>query len=194
MGAILQFDFLQSTKKSFFNTINNIIDEDYDSRRTEEDMYRGDFGDSSISKRPLIFFEKLSTKNQIEKNKLKFEQELSRKNEKYTIDYAVVGNLGYLAVKLKPEIYKNYKSSNGILVKRKKFKNISEFKKYLSRIEKTQLNTYHFLDIYDAKTNEVVGRINGDEHFYKTKPAKVPKKYDFIESYDVYGYGGFCPY
>ena len=84
MGAILNIKFMTMKEKDIKDTLQSIIDEDMHTRVTDEDMYRGDFGNSRIGLEP-VFIDYTSSRNKIQKNSEKFEDETDF--EKYRMDY-----------------------------------------------------------------------------------------------------------
>lgn len=190
MGA----SFRSSTAKLGISSIrlylNNIIERELDSRSSEDDMYRGDFGSSTLAvTRPKIY--KGKSERKIEKNFMKFEDETNFK--KYVIDYAIIGQLGYLA---KKSIVKLQGRPVGKIIlvnplgSRMEFKNITELKNELKK------------DLFFAQKalysrifcgNVEIGVVDFEAHAYKSKPKRLPKKYQWLEEYVEIGYGGYVP-
>lgn len=199
MGTIYNTGTLKATPETIISRLNLIRERDRKSRVRQEDMYRGDFGSSHVNRGgPLVSFEYLNTEKQRDRNEQKFNDLMLDKNDKYIIHYASIRRLGFLAAKLKVETHHGYKSVNGIGVKEKgitkRFKNITELKKYVKNLSPLGKKRLHNAYIVDLKTYQNVGVIAGERRVYKSKPKKLPKKYDFITEYNEYIYGGGCPY
>ena len=94
MGAILNTRFTTVKEKDIRKVLQHVIDTNARTRVTEEDMYRGDFGDSHLSDKP-VFTDYTSSRNKIQKNGEKFEDDTNFK--KYRMDYAILGEIGYVA-------------------------------------------------------------------------------------------------
>lgn len=205
MGAILNIKFMTMKEKDIKKELESIIDNAFRTRTSEEDMYRGDFGNSRIGLEP-VFIDYTSSRNKIQKNSEKFEDETDF--EKYRMDYAILGEVGYIASshpKVALDESPRLKKGEFIIVNdiieqtwnphKRKFKSITELKNYLKcNPAQTSLSGQGIYIIDKNLETRVIGHIYCDKREYKQQPKQLPKKYATIHRYVVVGFGGFCPY
>lgn len=197
MGAEFKFETFKCVKSYAEAVIQQRIDADYASRRNDHDMYRGDWGSSNVSKIGPDYA--ANTEKQREAAMDKFLNRASR-NEKYIIDYAVVQNLGFAAYSV--TLSTNGKRPSGSLRVASKYRthtrdipNLSTLKKLMSKGNMffSEKKRWVGAKVYDEKNN-VVGEIELKvERVYKTKPATLPAKYEFLDEYVCVAMAGWCP-
>lgn len=215
MGGLLRVETLKAPKAQVKKVLEDIIKEEDSSRFFESDMYRGDFGSSSVRSNP-VFQDKTKSPNKQDKNFLKFNNEQFGTFEKYIIDYALIGLEGYIAYEQpkavmqskvnlnKDEYYRiKYIEQNSNMIFPQKtilatFNNKSSMNKFLrdlNRVESTKyINT--LIDKYNPKkqTSTDVGEVLSKTRLYKNKPNVLPKKYIKLDEFVNVAYGGICPY
>ncbi len=197
MGAILVDGMLVTGVKTIQNRLKEIINDDDNNVIHEQDFYTGHFGATiDITKSSKTY--KGKTKDKIEGNMAKFLEE--ENFEKYIIKYAIIGQLGYIAYKLKVKTHHITRGKVYLWVLREnringcdihEFNNITELKKFIRDIP----DPYKYInsDIKDDKYN-TIGYIGSEKRKYKTKPRTLPKKYDYIDELVAIGYAAFNPY
>lgn len=191
MGAIFVSDTVNIPKTMVMRYLEKMVLDSYLSRTTDDDIYRGDFG----STQSYVYRGKYKGKseNPIKKNINKFFEE-NDNFEKYVIDYAEVGQLGYVAVGFELEVLSGLRGSynfNG-----QSYKNITELKKSFKNIRNKESlygETIHFTPPGKLQVAEV-GRVKMFTKLYKTKPKKLPSKYDHLTEYITVSYGAYNPY
>lgn len=195
MGRMFVDGSLMIEKGEIVKRFNRIIERDFASRRTEHDMYRGDFGSSRVSPSPLKIY-KGKSENVIEKNSKKFIEEYYERFDKYIIDYAITGQLGYIAKSAKLIMLTQGSIRGGLRIKTdfmsyKEFKNITELKKALK--ENLQFAKENMGEtVYDKNWNKV-GHIGSDSRVFKTRPKELPKKYQWLDEYVHVTYASWNP-
>lgn len=184
MGGMLVTNKLVCGRSEIEQRLENIIEHDYRSRETDHDMYRGDFGSTQ---RIVDVGSELKGKSQdrIDKNFEKFEE--SVRFEKYEIKYQVIGQLGYVARVLKVDVPNPPRKP--IRVGLQEFKNVTELKRYL----KNHHNPKSFLGKEIICGFNTVGYIRSESRTYKTRPKKLPKKYQWLDEKVVIGFGAYNP-
>lgn len=194
MGAIFVDRVMKCGRQEIESRLNNVIEYDFETRRDEEDMYRGDFGSSTIGR--MLDEYKGKSESVMEKNRQKFLDRSLEETEKYKIDYAIIGQLGYVARTAKPEAHLGMKFRGEVSVGRgwnsKEYRNVTELKKALKSSVSLARELYG-KSIYDHNGNEV-GVISSESRAYKTKPQKLPAKYQWLDELVVVAYAGRNPY
>lgn len=205
MGAILNTRFTTVKEKDIRKILQNVIDTNARTRVTEEDMYRGDFGDSYLSHEP-VFTDCTSSRSKIQKNGEKFEDDTNFK--KYRMDYAILGEMGYVArshPKVALDESPRLKKGEFIIVddiieeswnpKKRKFRNVTELKNYLKcHPSQTSLSGQGVYIIDKNLETHIIGHIYYEKCEYKNRPSQLPKKYATIDRYVAVAFGGYCPY
>ena len=195
MGATFRSGRAQLPEGLVASYLNGIIERDRASRQTEQDMYRGDFGSSSLNRRTIKTYDlKTNTQAMIDKRYQDFVSGAGHQFEKYVMDWSVIGQLGYIAYTTKVVLPTGL---SGPLYIRglggKGFKNVTELRAAV-RNNPTKEMVGKAIYLYGRQGIVDVGRIEMDCHIYKTKPAKRPDKYNWLERYIEVAYGGFNPY
>lgn len=188
MGAIFKQGRLTAGKNEVEKVFQNLIDDDNNTRRTDDDMYRGDFGSTHTIKCVDTF--KGKSESVRDKHADAFID--SHDFVKYEIHYAIVGHLGYEAHKAIPVMH--VKGLRGpFYIGTQTFKNITEIKQVLKSPVKAQ--SLHGQHIKTFSPNlQSVGYIGSDSRTYKTKPKSLPKKYQWLDEVVDVAYGALNPY
>lgn len=188
MGALFQDGRLTTGKTEVKSVLQGLVDDDYESRRGEDDMYRGDFGSTHGIKHVKTY------KGKAESVRDKHAEAFFDSHEfvKYEIHYAIVGQLGYVAHTAKAEMH--VKGLRGPLyVGMQSFKHVTELKQALKN--PTVAKKLHGLPIKaSAPYLQRVGYIGSDSRVYKTKPKSLPKKYQWIDEQVDVAYGAWNPF
>lgn len=203
MGSIFQERRVVATKKLLPGIINSKIDYDESTRRSDEDMYRGDFGSSRFTGNIYELPYKGKKEKTKEKQVIEFMDDKGQNDTpKYTIDAVIYDQTGYLAYKIGfvKDSFVSSTRGNVILMSRaslteRKFKNITELKNWINK--EASISTkiqYYKTPVYDSNYNQI-GIIGiTDQKTYKTKPKNTPKKYDNVEPLYKMAYYGWCPF
>ena len=194
MGAIANFEEAVLPKSEITNFLNRVIFMDKQTRSREEDIYRGDFGDSVISDKYYNYPSKHQSKAKVEQSINQFEDQVTNLVDRYVLYYSVVDILGFYAYTPKVHVMG---SSHGevTLQNGRTFKNITALKKAV----KDDQNKLFPLYVGQLILNEIyqpIGTImfNKVGRLYKSKPKKLPKKYAIQTELVKLIYGGYCPY
>lgn len=193
MGAESRFGRMKVVRKEIKKGLKQLINHEYSTRETEQDSYRGDFGSTQVISQRKEY--KGKSKSVIDKNFEKFQNDNIDQIEKYQIDYSVIGQLGFVARKVKVELYgKGLKGpfiiKNGFACK--EYKNVTEIKNALKNVSTAK--ELYGNEVYLANgLSGPVGRITAEQRIYKTEPKKLPKKYQYIDEFVEIAYGGFVP-
>ncbi|RIN27696.1 hypothetical protein [Staphylococcus succinus] len=197
MGAILETGSLACSKTDIKRRLINIVDLDEKNVVQDEDFYNGGFhatqGFKQIGKEM-----KDKDKRTIETNHYNFIE--NNDFEKYVIHYKVIGSLGYKAHALKVFTYTSLKGKVileypkeyiwGQSPRTIEFKNITSLKRYVKESsEFRELNG----SIIRNKDGFKLGEISTQERIYKTKPKKLPQKYQWLDEYVCVTYGAYNP-
>ena len=212
MGALFRFETLVAPKSRVRDVLLEMVENEDSSRYFESDMYRGDFGDSSVRPNPSFEDDTKSSKKK-ESNTEKFAKEKFCEFEKYVIHYALVGTEGYIAyeqprVSLEPntrlkkdEIFTlKYKNDNPFFESPNntagRFENITSMKKYITNHYNVQSLVGASIYKYNKRlgTQSKVGNLVSKSRTYKNKPQTLPKKYVKLDKVVNVAYGGWCPY
>lgn len=200
MGAIFQTRQDLIAEGLIKGFVNSIIKADRDSRRGEEDMYRGDFGSSDF-----MGYSALSYKGKTEKGKEKllkeFLNEETARTKKYEVRAVVCDDAGFLAYKIgfrkNPFVTKirgelrlvHYRGFNIVT-----FKNITELKKFLNNSSVSTLQDFYGAVVEDESLNRIGSIGSIDQKIYKTKPKTCSKKYTAVDKLCKIVIYGWCPY
>lgn len=200
MGAIFQTRQDLIAEGLIKGFVNSIIKADRDSRRGDEDMYRGDFGSSDF-----VEYSTLPYKRKTEKGKEKllreFLNEETRRTKKYEVRAVVCDDAGYLAYKIGFRKNPSVKSIRGkvhlVHYKRlytRPFKNITELKKFLNNSSVSTLQDFYGAVVEDESLNRIGSIGSIDQKIYKTKPKTCSKKYTAVDKLCKIVIYGWCPY
>lgn len=198
MGAILVYKTMVAGSKTIVNRLIELVHHEENKIESEQDFYTGHFGAThQIIKSKLVYNGKNKEDYLKYINEFVDEEEI----EKYVIKYTVLGELGYIAYKLKVNsdcaktrsklklhVINGLGPGNKII---KKFNNITELKRFINNVD--QPHKYLNAEITDERLN-YLGYIDAETRKYKTKPKVLPKKYDYIDKLNVYGYAAYNPY
>ena len=187
MGAIFRSGRMQTGKAMIEDELQRIVDFDYGTRSTDEDMYRGDFGSTQSFKNIKTY--KGKSEGVRDKNMADFLD--THDFEKYEIHYSIIGQLGYMAYS--PKVNMEVTGARGpFRVNGREFKNVTEIRNATKDIHRGQKLIGQ--TIRQKSSYMEVGRIGMDYRIYKTKPKKLPMKYQWISEYVDVVYGAHNPY
>ncbi|MFF0676853.1 hypothetical protein ACFYSI_13100 [Staphylococcus xylosus] len=198
MGGILKTGLFTVPLKEISKTFCDLINDDFNSRREDEDMYRGDFG-STHSFNEITPRLKETGKVKMQKGYESFYEKTEF--EKYKITYRVIGHTGYVAQKLKVDTFASTKGKvilnipktvpNELFNPTKTFDSITDLKKYLENT-----NNPHVYKASEILTEnyQKIGSVEVLSRNYKSRPKTLPKKYQWIDQYVVVSYGAINPF
>lgn len=200
MGAIFQTRQDLIAEGLIKGFVNSIIKADRDSRRGDEDMYRGDFGSSDF-----VGYSTLPYKRKTEEGKEKllreFLNEEARRTKKYEVRAVVCDDAGYLAYKIGFRKNPSVKSIRGKVhlvhykgLYTRPFKNITELKRFLNTTSVSILQEFYGMVVEDENCNRIGSIGSIDQKIYKTKPKTCPKKYTAVDKLCKIVIYGWCPY
>ena len=187
MGAILKTGRVSVGKQQMRKWLERMSENDAMSRRSDEDMYRGDFGSSQVASSHQTFTGK--SPSAIDKNYEAFEEKTNFK--KYTIDYAVIGQLGYIAYKAKVT-FQGQTPRGELRVNGKVFRNVTALKEALKDVHTAK--RLYGQKIFRKDGWQAEGVIGAETHIYKSQPKALPKKYQWMDEFVEMAYGGYNPY
>lgn len=194
MGAITNFKETTLPKSEITNFLNRIIIMDKQTRSREEDMYRGDFGDSVISDKYYNYPSKHQSEAKVERSIDQFEDQVINYGEKYSLYYSVVDVLGFYAYT--PEVHVMGSPHGEVTLQNgRTFKNITALKKAV-KADQNKLSPLYVGQLILDENYQPFGTIMFDKvgRLYKSKPKKLPKKYAIQTQLVELIYGGFCPW
>lgn len=193
MGAITNFKETTLPKSEITNFLNRIIFMDKQTRSCEEDMYRGDFGDSVISDKYYNYPSKHQSEAKVEQSIDQFEDQVTNCGEKYSLYYSVVDVLGFYAYTPKVDVMRSH--GEVTLQNGRTFKNITALKKAV-KDDQNKLFPLYVGQLVLNENYQPIGTImfNKVGRLYKSKPKKLPKKYAIQTKLVKLIYGGLCPY
>jgi hypothetical protein len=184
MGAQFRSGTIMIGQSIITNYFIDIINTDFATRMTDHDMYRGDFGSSRLSVKPLRKYEKLRSEKQIQANCNDFFN--LNLFKKYVIDYAIIGAdgrwIGYA-----PKVESKRSPQGGITVAGQRFHNWSAFKQQLS------VNPSKYLLGTVCDLRGVLGKVECETRIFKSIPSGPIKKYSVLTPYVTVAYGGWTP-
>ncbi|WP_436962318.1 hypothetical protein [Staphylococcus shinii] len=197
MGAILETGSLACSKKDIERRLINIVDFDEKHVVHDEDFYNGGFHATQNFKQ-IGKEMKDKNKSNIERNHYNFVE--NNDFEKYVMHYKIIGSLGYKAHALKVITYTSPKGKVileypkeyiwGQSRRTLEFKNITSLKRFVKECsEPSKLNG----SIIKNKEDFELGEISTQERNYKTKPKKLPQKYQWLDEYVCVTYGAYNP-
>lgn len=192
LGAILCTEVADMPKTMVDKYFRDLIERDRQSRRDEEDIYSGDFGSSTrIVYRGMY---KGQSDSPIARNTEKFFKDNDCNFEKYVIDYAEVGQLGYVAVGFELHVMSGIRGT--LSCGGKTFRNVTELKKEFNSLHrKADWLGEEVYRINGQKMHlENVGKVKVINKVYKSKPKTLPKKYEHLSEYIRVAYGAFNPF
>lgn len=192
MGAILCTDEVDVPKTMVKQYFKELVDNDFNSRTTEDDHYRGDYGTTHNFRYRGKY--KGKSENPIKKNTVRFFNDNNDKFEKYNLDYAEVGQLGYVAVGFELDVMTGIRGE--FFCAGQTYKNVTELKKAFNHLHRKEnwLNNEVYRTSARSNYAERVGRVRMITKAYKTKPKQLPKKYEHITEFIRVAYGAINPY
>lgn len=204
MAAIFNSYETLATKNLIENMVGRKIEDDYSSRRSDQDRYRGDFGSSTF-----IESKKLQFKGKTEEKKKEqladFLNDESDKIDRYNAYAVFYDQDGFLAYKLgfvKDAFVRSISgpvtlkpiNGNGISRSFKDFENITALKNWFNKLGICTARQYYLAEVVDKNFNRIGSIDFTEKRIYKTEPKKTPSKYDFVEAlYKTVVYS-WCPY
>lgn len=197
MGAILETGSLACGKQDIKRRLINIVDFDEKQVVNEQDFYNGGFHATQGFKE-IGTEMKDKNKKKIETNHHNFLE--NNEFEKYVMHYKIIGKLGYIAYALQVVTYTSPKgkvileypknSVWGSLPRTLEFKNITSLKRYIKESsEPKELKG----GLIKNESNFELGKIETKTRIYKTKPEKLPQKYQWLDDYVFITYGAYNP-
>lgn len=187
MGAILKTGRVRVGRAHMKQWLEKMSEADAASRRDEHDMYRGDFGSSTVARTYKNYSGK--SKAVIEKNYDRFVDETEF--EKYVINYAIIGQCGYIAYKTVVS-FQGQTPRGELRVNGKVFRNVTALKEALKDVHTAK--RLYGQKIFRKDGWQAEGVIGAETHIYKSQPKALPKKYQWMDELVEMAYGGYNPY
>lgn len=204
MAAIFNSYETLATKNLVENMVGRKIKDDYSSRRSDQDMYRGDFGSSTFIESKTLQF-KGKTKEKKREQLADFLDNESGKIDRYNAYAVFYDQEGFLAYKLgfvKDAFIRTISgpvtlkpiNGTGISMSFKDFENITALKNWFKKLGVYTARKYYLAEVVDQNFNRIGSIGFAEKRIYKTEPKKTPAKYDFVEAlYKTVVYS-WCPY
>lgn len=178
MSKEIRIECMQAPEHAVTSILDGMIYEDTRQHNFTSDMYNGDYSEFVVGK--CVAKYEGHTSKQLERNLVKLEEIAYENAELEVLNYAILGRAGYIAYSLKPSFDMTSRTGYRIRTNRREselLKTQAQVKHYLADLTAVQ---WYGAKICDGNDN-IVGKVDCEEHVYKKRPQKKPAKYQYLD-------------